>query len=100
MSNNKTPEQQQALHESLQATINEINQQILYFENAISTHKAAIQRYQDLASRFPGLSSFMQVEVKDEYMNIANLDQDIQQKREDLAYYEQLMVANNPSMAS
>lgn len=99
MSNNRSPEQQAALHASLMATINEINQQILYFENAITTHKAAIDRYNRLASQFPGLSVFMQAEVKDEYMNIAKLQEDINVKREYLAYYEQLMYANNPSMA-
>lgn len=99
MSGNQSPEQQQAMKESLQATISEINAQISFFENAISTHRQAQDRYRNLSSQFPGLGRFMDAEISDEQQNINQLEDDIRTKQGYIAYYEQLLHALNPDMA-
>ena len=96
MSNNNTPEQQAAYRQQLQEQMNEVDTQLSYFYTVLDSHAVQVKKYQALASKYPILKPFMDVELRATYAEMSRINVQIDTFKALKQHYIDIMTALTP----
>jgi len=96
MSGNKTPQQQKAYQEQLQATVDAYDEEITFLQINLNAKLQQIQKYQALETSYPILSAGISLMIKWTQNNINQVQQQIQEYKQYLAMAIQEMKSVNP----